>query len=103
MNSKDKERARKRTEMLAEQRKLHAESVKQAQELLKKQQASRKALRGAMKDGPHSVPQLAAATGIPAHEVLWHIAALKKYGLVDEAGMDDDDQYYLYVPKEATS
>jgi len=104
MNTSNKEEARKRTEMLAEQRKQHGEHVKQAQERLKEQQVARRALRRAMEAGPRSVPQLAEETGIPAHEVLWHMAAMKKYGLVEEAGVDDNDEYYLYaLKKEAES
>ena len=49
-----------------------------------------------MQDMPHSVPQLAEQTGISAHEVLWHIAAMRKYGLVEETGTDESGDYYLY-------
>jgi predicted Rossmann fold nucleotide-binding protein DprA/Smf involved in DNA uptake len=94
--------AKKRTEVLVELRKQHEPSAKKAQELLKSQQTDRKKLLQAMKAGPSSVPQLTSATGIPTHEVLWHVAAMKKYGLVEEAGMDDADEYYLYrLTKEA--
>jgi predicted transcriptional regulator len=48
------------------------------------------------------VPQLAEATNLPAHEVLWHVAAMKKYGLVTEAGTDETGDYYFYrLTKEA--
>jgi predicted Rossmann fold nucleotide-binding protein DprA/Smf involved in DNA uptake len=96
MTINNKEDARKRTQMLAELRKQHSEQVKQAQELLKEQQAVRKKLQGALRNGPRSVPQLAEATAIPAHQVLWYVATMKKYGLVEEAGLDDDEEYYLY-------
>ena len=96
MNMESKEKARQRTQMLVELRKQHGERVKGAQELLKEQQAARKTISRAMQGGPRSVPQLAAATGLTAHEVLWHLAAMKKYGLVEEAGMDDAEEYYLY-------
>jgi predicted transcriptional regulator len=96
--------AKKRTEMLVELRRQHEASAKKAQELLKSQQADRKKLLQAMKAGPSSVRQLASATAVPAHEVLWHVAAMKKYGLVEEAGMDDAGEYYLYsLTKEARS
>ena len=64
MTTKTKEEAKKRTEMLAALRKQHHERVKQAQALLKEQQAVRKTLQRAMKGGPRTVPQLAEATGI---------------------------------------
>jgi predicted transcriptional regulator len=99
-----KEEARKRTQMLAELRKQHSEQVKRAQELLKEQQATRKKLQSSLQDGPRTVPQLAEETGIPAHQVLWYVATMKKYGMVEEVGLDDDEEYYLYsLSKEAES
>ena len=91
-----KELARQRTQMLLELRKQHEAGVKQAQELLKTQLAARKTLQQALQDGPRSVPQLSAETGMSTNEVLWHMASMKKYGAVEETGMDDEDEYYLY-------
>ena len=102
MNQQNKQKARQRTEMLVELRKQHSERAKVAQELLRTQQQVRKTLQRAMQGAPRSVPQLAEQTGISAHEVLWHIAAMKKYGLVEETGMDEAGEYYLYdLSKEA--
>ena len=102
MTITEKEKARQRTKMLADLREKHRESVKAAQVMLKEQQTARKAISRAIHGGPKSVPQIAEATGIPAHEVLWHIAAMKKYGHVAEDGLDEDYEYYLYrLTKEA--
>ena len=99
-----KDEAKKRTKMLADLRVQHREQVKQAQGLLKEQQALRKSLKRALHGEPKTVPQLAEATGIPAHDVLWHVAAMKKYGEVVESGMNEDYEYYLYgLAKEARS
>jgi predicted transcriptional regulator len=96
------EEKKKRTEMLVELRKERRDSVQKAQELLKAQQSARKALERALTGGPHSVPQLAQAVDMPAHEVLWHVAGMKKYGIVAEAGTDESGDYYLYrLVKEA--
>ena len=88
--------AKKRTELLVELRKQNRDAVKTAQDLLKVQQTARKALERALSGGPHTVPQLAQATSMPAHEVLWHMAAMKKYSEVAEAGTDEANEYYLY-------
>lgn len=102
MKVKNKEDARQRTEILVELRKQHGEGVRRAQQLFKAQQSVRKMLERAMQDAPQSVPQLAERTGIPAHEVLWHVAAMKKYGAVEETGIDESGDYYLYgLSKEA--
>jgi hypothetical protein len=96
VTTKNSEDARRRAELLATLRGQRGEYLKQAQALLKEQRATRKALQRAMSGGPKSVPQLAKSAGIPAHVVLWHVAAMKKYGLVAEAGMDEGGDYYLY-------
>jgi len=104
MSTDSKEQARQRTQLLVKLRQQHGEQVKRVQELLKAQQTARKTLRAALQGDPRTVPQLAAATGLAAHEVLWHLAALKKYGLVEEAGMDEAEEYYLYrLSKENTA
>ncbi len=100
MPDTSKEKAKKRTEMLADLRNQRRERVKQAQALLKEQQTARKSLSRAMQGEPKSVPQLAEASGLPAHAVLWHVAAMKKYGRVVETGMDEDAVYYLYTLAE---
>jgi predicted Rossmann fold nucleotide-binding protein DprA/Smf involved in DNA uptake len=92
----DKEATQKRTAMLAELRKQQREKVERAQALLKEQQAVRKTLSRVLQGEPRSIPDIAVATNLPPHEVLWHITAMKKYGEVVEDGMDDDFAYYLY-------
>ena len=76
MPDTSKEKAKKRTEMLADLRNQRRERVKQAQALLKEQQTARKSLSRAMQGEPKSGPQLAEASGLPAHAVLWHVAAM---------------------------
>ena len=104
MNSRSKEETRKQTQMLIELRQQYSVQVKKAQELLKEQQTVRKTLQRALHQAPHSIPQLAVTTNVAAHLILWHIAAMKKYGIVEEAGMDENGEYYLYrLTKEAKS
>lgn len=102
MSTDKKQETRERTQMLVELRKQYGEKVKRAQEILKSQQAVRKLVQRALHDGPLSVPQIAAQIRMPAHEVLWHIASMKKYGLVEEAGLNGSGDYFLYsLSKEA--
>jgi predicted transcriptional regulator len=86
--------ARTRSEILKQLREAHAETVKRTQALLREQKQIQKEICQAIRDAAKTVPEVAAAIGMPAHEVLWHIAALKKYGIAIEAGMRDD--YVLY-------
>lgn len=94
------EETRNRAELLKRLREQHQASVSATQALLKELQAIRKEIRHAMQDKPLTVPELAAATGLPAHEALWHITAMKKYNLVTEVELDDG--YYRYRLAEET-
>lgn len=93
MNDK-REDAKKKAIFLKKLRAEHTETVAQAQEKLRVQQAVRRAICKVMREEAKTVPEVAKASGVPAFEVLWHITAMKKYGLVAETGMCGE--YYLY-------
>ena len=93
-----REEAKKRSEMLKQLRQQHDTGVKATQALLKEMNATRKLLRQSMTTGPKTVPEIAAESGLPAHEVLWHVIAMKKYGIVSETGLDG--YYYRYALAE---
>jgi predicted transcriptional regulator len=87
-----------RGEMLKHLREQHADSVKRTQALLKEQKRIQKEICQVMRDTPKTVPEVAEAVGMPAHEVLWYMASFKKYGLIVEKGMCGD--YPLYQKAE---
>jgi len=45
-----------------------------------------------------TVPEISKLTGVPSDEVLWHLMAMKKYGMVIEG--EERDGYYEYTVKE---
>jgi predicted transcriptional regulator len=94
----NKEEAKKRMELLKQLREEHKVTVERTQALLKGQQTTRKRIKDAMKDGSKTIPEIAAATGLPANEVLWFVTAMKKYGLAKEVGMNGE--YYQYELSE---
>jgi predicted transcriptional regulator len=85
----------KRGAVLKQLREQHKDSVERTQMLLKEQQAIRRQICQALRDGPKTIPEVAAATGLPASQLLWHITAMKKYDLIREAGLCRE--YYLYL------
>ena len=62
---------------------------------MKAQKKTIKAIKTELKSNAGTVPLIAEATGIPADQVLWYIAALKKYGKVAEG--EKDGSYFQYV------
>jgi predicted transcriptional regulator len=93
-----KEEAKKRTILLKRLREEHKETVTRTQALLKEQKAIRKQICQTMREQPKTVPEVADSTGMPNDQLLWHITAMKKYGLVVETGMCGE--YYLYQMAE---
>jgi hypothetical protein len=93
-----REEAKKRAILLKRLREEHKETVARTQTLLKEQKAFRRQICQPMREAPRAVTELAELTGLPAGQVLWHITAMKKYGLVIENGMCGE--YYQYQMAE---
>lgn len=87
-----------RGEMLKRLREQHAATVERTQALLKEQKRVRQEICKAIRENAMSVPDIAAAVGMPTQEVLWYVASFKKYGLIVEKGMCAD--YPLYQKAE---
>ncbi len=89
-----------RGEMLKQLRAQHADTVKRTQELLKEQKRVQQEICKAIRENPKTVPEIAEATGMPTHEVLWYLASFKKYGIVVEKGMCGDYPLYQKVEEK---
>ncbi len=51
---------------------------------MKEQRRALKAIKERLAGAELTVPEIAAATGLPVSEVLWYVATLKKYGEILE-------------------
>ena len=61
---------------------------------MKEQRQAVKAIKEHLGGAELTVPEIAAATGLPVSEVLWYVASLKKYGEILEGPKDGG--YYRY-------
>jgi len=61
---------------------------------VKTQKQAIAAIKAELQQGDRTVPELAAATGLPSEVVLWYIASMKKYGEVAEG--QQDGSYFRY-------
>jgi len=68
---------------------------------VKVQKKALKAIKGHLEKGAATVPKVAGVTKMPADEVLWYMAALKKYGQIVEA--EKDGGYFRYALSEDTT
>jgi predicted transcriptional regulator len=92
--SDPKMEAPSRGEILKRLRAAHAETVERTQVLFREQKQMQNAICQLIRDTPKTVPEIANAIGKPAHDVLWFVAAMKKYGIIVEAGMCGDFPLY---------
>jgi biotin operon repressor len=82
------------TEQLRSLREARQELIKKATARMKEQRRQIRAIREQLAGGPRTVPEIAEATGMGSAEVLWFVAALKKYGEVLEDAKDGG--YFRY-------
>lgn len=80
---------------LKQLRKQRKESVARATAIMKQNKTDMKAVRGALADGPATVPRIAEVTGLFTDRTLWIVAAMKKYGEIEEA--EKDGAYFQYA------
>lgn len=81
-------------EILKRMRALRKDTVQRVTADVKAQKKIIAALTEALRSGAKTVPEMAEATGLPAHEVLWWTASLKKYGLLAEG--EKRGAYFAY-------
>lgn len=72
--------------------------IKKASAAVKSQKKKLKSIKEKLHQGPKTIPELEDAIGLPSDEVLWFMAALKKYGEVVEA--EKDGAYFRYALTE---
>ena len=61
---------------------------------MKEQRRAVKAIKQQLESAELTVPEIAAATGLPSSEVLYYVATLKKYGEILEG--PKDGSYFRY-------
>jgi hypothetical protein len=83
-----------RGETLKRLREAHSATVERTQALFREQKQMQNAICGVLRETPKTVPEIAEEIGKPAHEVLWFVAALRKYGILIESGMCGDFPLY---------
>jgi hypothetical protein len=77
-------------------REQHGGMSDEMKQYFKEQNRVRKLLNAALKKAPRTIPELAQETGEPADKLLWHVMAMKKYGLVTE--LEQRGDYFAYAP-----
>ena len=74
-------------------------------EVIREEMLMHQPIREVLADGPLTIPQIAEQLGVPAHEAVYWVMGMRRYGHLIEIPDADDDGYFLYAVKgqEATS
>jgi predicted Rossmann fold nucleotide-binding protein DprA/Smf involved in DNA uptake len=65
-------------------------------EVIREEPVMRPRILAALADGPLTVPQIAEAIGAPAHETVFWVMGMRRYGWVAEIKGSDSDGYFQY-------
>lgn len=79
---------------------MNASRLRDKQEVFRDELVMRDDIAALLRDGPRTVPDLAGALGRPSHEVLAWVAAMRRYGRVEERGKANEDGYFAYALKD---
>jgi hypothetical protein len=86
---------------LKQLREARRDTIAAATRRVKEQKKAIKAIKARLSQGGLTVPEIAAATGLPTSEVMWYVASLKKYGGILEG--PKDGSYFRYQLADTAS
>jgi hypothetical protein len=72
-------------------------------ESMRANNAAKSAIKKSLADGPHTVPEIAEATGLSTQTTLWTVTAMRKYGALVEDSLDGSYPRYALVTKDPRS
>ncbi len=69
---------------------------REVREIVREEPVMRGRIIDVLRRGPATIPELAAALGRPAHEVVFWVMGMRRYGWVAEVKGGADDGYFRY-------
>ena len=72
--------------------------IRDVREVIREEPVMRARILQALREGPLTVPEIAVAVGAPAHEVVFWVMGMRRYGWVAEIKGNTIDGYFQYEP-----
>ena len=69
-----------------------------AREVIREEPVVRRRILEVVADEARTVPEIAAAMGVPAHEALFWVMGMRRYGYLREIKGSDADGFFRYEP-----
>ncbi len=92
--------AEQRKEALKQLKQERKEAIKANAALAQQQKKDLGRIKERLAQGPATPLELAQDLGMPPKQAMWYLAAMRKYGLVSEAGKAGDYFNYQLIPQE---
>jgi len=83
-----------RKQALKQLKQERAQEIKRAAAVVKRQKADLGRIKERLAQGPATPPEIARDIGMSPRQTMWYLAAMRKYGMVVEAGKNGD--YFNY-------
>ena len=71
-------------------------TLRDPREVIREEPSMHRSILAAVADGPHTIPDIAAAIGKPSDEVVYWVMGMRRYGRLVEQPEPDDEGYFLY-------
>lgn len=78
---------------------MERKASRDAAEVLRDEMFMRHRIIALLREGPRTIPDIAAALGHPSHEVVRWVMAMRRYGAIVETAKNRADDYYSYTLK----
>jgi len=65
-------------------------------EVLRDEMYMRDRITNLLREGPKTVPEIAAELSYPSHEVMMWVMGMRRYGIIIEMPKERADDYYQY-------
>ncbi|MCB2188440.1 MAG: hypothetical protein KQJ78_18625 [Deltaproteobacteria bacterium] len=89
-----------RKQALKQAKAARAPQIKAAAALAQQQKKDLARIKERLAQGPATPVELARDVGLTPREALWYLAAMRKYGMVSEAGKNGEYFNYQLVPQD---
>ena len=73
---------------------------REVREVVREEPVMRGRILEALREGPRTVPEIAAAIGSPTHEVVFWVMGMRRYGWLLEVKGPAEDGYFRYQAEE---
>jgi len=70
--------------------------LREPREVIREEMTMHAPILAVLGDGPATIPEIGSRLGVPAHEVVYWVMGMRRYGLLAESVEADDDGYFSY-------